>query len=77
MFDILFSIIIIFSAFLSAGATAPEDENRMLLTEYGFTEEYLNTLTDSMLAKMAEQIRETRDPDYMGNYEYLLFYFLL
>ena len=70
---IFFSAIIIFSAFLSAGATAPEDENRMLLTEYGFPEEYLNTLTDSMLAKMAEQIRETRDPDYMGNYEYLLF----
>ena len=69
---IFLSIIITLSVFITASAASTEDENKALLSEYGFTSDYLDGLSDSMIARMAELVKETSDPDYMGDYEYLL-----
>ncbi len=62
----------IFSTLPAAFAASTDSDNYKFLAENGYDENYLNKLTDSMINKMAEKIKETVDPDYVNDYEYLL-----
>ncbi len=61
-----------FSTFTAVFAVNTNSDNYKFLTENGYDEDFLNNLTDSMINKMAKKIKEVSDPNYMGDYEYLL-----
>ncbi len=69
---IVVSILVMFSTFSTAFAVNTDDENYRILIEQGFTEDYLNSLTDSMITEMAETIKKGADPNYISDYDYLL-----
>ena len=72
LLSLLLCLFIFFSTFSTAFALSTDSENYKILIEQGFTEDYLNKLTDSMINKMAEKVKDATDPDYISDYEYLL-----
>ncbi len=69
---IIISVIIMFSTVSTAFCVNTDNENYEILLENGFTEDYLDSLTDAMLNKMATQIKKTSDPEYISDYDFLL-----
>ncbi len=69
---IIISIIIMFSTISTAFCVNTNNENYEILLEHGFTEDYLDSLTDSMLNKMVTQIKKVSDPEYISDYDWLL-----
>ena len=69
---IIISIIIMFSTLTTAFCANTNDENYAILLEHGFKEDYLDGLTDSMINKMATQIKKASDPEYISDYDFLL-----
>ena len=65
-------ILIIFSLSATIYAVNEESDDYKLLLEQGYEEDYINNLTDTMIAKMAETIRETSDPEYINDYDLLI-----
>lgn len=72
MLSSLLCALILFSTLTTAFAINTDSNNYKILTENGYDEDFLNGMTDSMINKMAEKIKEASDPDYVGDYEYLL-----
>lgn len=64
--------LIIFSTLHTTFAINTNSDNYKILTENGYSEDYLNNLTDSMINKMAKKIKEVIEPDDVSDYEYLL-----
>ncbi len=69
---IIICILIIFSSSAITYAVNEESDNYKLLLEYGYTEDYINNLTDTMIDKMAEAIKEVSDPEYINDYDWLI-----
>lgn len=69
---IFLGIIIIFSTFVTANAENPEDQNYNLLIEHGFTADYLDGLTDSMINNLVTQIKKASSPEYVSDYDFLI-----
>lgn len=69
---IIISVIIMLSTVSTAFCVNTDNENYEILLENGFTEDYLDSLTDTMLNEMATQIKKATDPEYISDYDFLL-----
>lgn len=69
---IIICVFIVFSVSAVSYAVNIESESYKILLEHGFTEDYINSLTDTMIDKMAETIKKESDPEYVNDYDYLL-----
>ncbi len=69
---IIICILISFSLSTTTYAVNAENDNYKLLLEHGYEEDYINNLTDTMIAKMAETITERSDTKYRNDYDLLI-----
>ncbi len=69
---VIICIIIVFTSSAVSYAANAESENYKILIEHGFTEDYINSLTDTMIDKMAETIKKESDPEYVTDYDWLV-----
>ncbi len=65
-------LLVIFQSTTMTYAVNTKSDNYKLLLEYGYEENYINNLTDTIIDKMAETIRETGDPQYINDYDWLV-----
>lgn len=70
--SIIICILIVFSSAAVSYAVNTESESYKSLLEHGFTEDYINTLTDSMIDKMAETIKEKSNSEFVNDYDWLI-----
>lgn len=64
--------IIVFTSSAVSYAVNTESESYKILLEHGFSEDYINNLTDTMIDKMAEKIKKESDPEYVSDYDWLI-----
>lgn len=69
---IIICILMILPLSATTYAINKENDDYKLLLEQGYEVDYINNLTDAMIAKMAETIRETSDPEYINDYDLLI-----
>lgn len=69
---ILICILIILTSSASAYAANPDSDSYKLLLEFGYEENYLENLTDTMLDKMAETVKKASDSEYISDYDWLI-----
>lgn len=65
-------ILIIFTSTAVSFAADTESDSYKLLLEYGYEEDYLASLTDTMIEKMAETVKKASDPEYINDYDWLI-----
>jgi len=70
--SIIICIIIVFTSSAVSYAVNTESESYKILLEHGFSEDYINNLTDTMIDKMAETIKKESDPEYVSDYDWLV-----
>lgn len=69
---IIVSILILLSTFTVTNAINPEEDSYKFLIEHGFSEDFLNGLSDSMIHKTITQIKKRSEPEYVSDYDSLL-----
>ncbi len=74
LISVIICIIIVFTTSAVSYAVNTEGESYKILLEHGFSEDYINNLTDTMIDKMAETIKEESDPEYITDYALLVSY---
>lgn len=69
---VIICIIVLFTSSAVSYAVNTENESYKILLEHGFSEEYINNLTDTMIEKMAETIKKESNPEYVSDYDRLV-----
>lgn len=72
LISVIICIIIVSLSSVISFAVDTENANYKLLLEYGYEEDYLDNLTDTMIDKMAETIKKASDYEFVNDYEWLL-----
>ena len=70
--SIIICIIIVFTSSAVSYAINTESESYKILLEHGFSEDYINNLTDTMIDKIAETINKESNPKYVSDYDWLV-----
>lgn len=69
---VIICIIVLFTSSAVSYAVNTENESYKILLEHGFSEDYINNLTDTMIDKMAETIKKESNPEYVSDYDWLV-----